>query len=89
LKNHSNDISVEAIEQTSDVRDSDIVLNPELLVDFANCKYKAAKRIACPSCPNSPSEVDTHGLTPVALKTEILTGVGLYLFSPEIRHIAL
>jgi len=33
--------------------------------------------------------VDTHGLTPVALKTEILTGVGLYLFSPEIRHIAL
>jgi len=28
------------------------------LVDFANCKYKAAKRIASPSCPNSPSEIE-------------------------------
>ena len=33
--------------------------------------------------------VDTHGLTPVALKIAIPTGVDLYLFSPEIRHIAL
>jgi len=49
---------VETIEQVSDVRNSDIVLNPELFVDFANCKYKAAKRIAFPSCPNSPSEIE-------------------------------
>jgi hypothetical protein len=49
---------VETIEQVSDVRNSDIVLNPELLADFANCKYKAAKRIAFPSCPNSPSEIE-------------------------------
>ena len=49
---------METIEQISDVRNSDIVLNPELLVDFANCKYKAAKRIASPSCPNSPNEIE-------------------------------
>ncbi|MCX5826039.1 MAG: hypothetical protein NTY86_21850 [Deltaproteobacteria bacterium] len=49
---------METIEQISDVRNSDIVLNSELLVDFANCKYKAAKRIASPSCPNSPSEIE-------------------------------
>jgi len=33
--------------------------------------------------------VDTHGLTPVALKTLILAGVGLYPSFPEILHIAL
>ena len=49
---------METIEQVSDVRNSDIILNPELFVDFANCKYKAAKRIAFPSCPNSPSEIE-------------------------------
>jgi len=58
LKNHSNNISGETIEQASDVRNSEIVLNPELLVDFANCKYKAAQRIAFPSFPNSPSEIE-------------------------------
>lgn len=54
--------------------------------------WKPFDTIAIPTCPNQDCpnhQVDTHGLTPVALKTEILTGVGLYLFSPEIRHIAL
>ena len=49
---------METVEQVSDVRNADIVLNPELLVDFANCKYKAVKRIAFPSCPNSSSEIE-------------------------------
>ena len=46
------------IERVSDVRNSDIVLDPELLVDFANCKYKAAQRIVIPSCPNIASEIE-------------------------------
>ena len=34
-------------------------------------------------------KVDTHGLTPVALKILFLTGVDHYPFFPEILHIAL
>jgi len=59
LNNHSNNISGETTEQASDVRNSEIVLNPELLVDFANCKYKAAQQIAFPSYPYSPNEIET------------------------------
>ena len=33
-------------------------MNPELLVDFANCKYKAAQRIEFPSFQNLPSEIE-------------------------------
>jgi len=47
------------MQPVSDVRNLDIVLDPGLLVDFANCKYKAAQRIAVPSCPNLPSEIET------------------------------
>jgi len=46
------------IEQESDVRNSEIVLDPELLVDFANCKYKAAQRLEVPSCPSTQNEID-------------------------------
>jgi hypothetical protein len=50
--------SGEATEQASDIRGSEIVLNPELLADFAKCKYKAAQRIAFPSCPYSPNAIE-------------------------------
>jgi predicted RecB family nuclease len=33
-------------------------LDPELLVDFANCKYKAARRISALSGQNAPSEIE-------------------------------
>jgi hypothetical protein len=46
------------IELILDVRNADTVLDPDLLVDFTNCKYKAALRIAFPSNPNTPSEID-------------------------------
>jgi len=58
LKNDFNNILGKNIKQVSDVRNSDIVLYPELLVDFSNCKYKTAQRIGTPSCPNSPSEIE-------------------------------
>jgi len=46
------------IAHGSNSMNSDIAFDPELLVDFANCKYKAAQRIAFPSCPNTPSEIE-------------------------------
>ena len=46
------------IEQILNVRNSDIVLDPELLVDFARCKYKAVQRIEVPSCPITHSEIE-------------------------------
>ena len=46
------------IKRVSYVPNSDVVLCPELLVDFSNCKYKAAQRIATPSYPNSFSELE-------------------------------
>jgi hypothetical protein len=46
------------IEQVLNVRNSEIVLDPELLVDFANCKYKAAQRLEVPSCPITQNEID-------------------------------
>jgi hypothetical protein len=33
-------------------------LNPDLLLDLASCKYKAAQRIAFQSCPNTHSEIE-------------------------------
>jgi len=50
--------SDETIEQAFDIRGSDIVLNPEVLADFAKCKYKTAQRIAFPSCPYSPNAIE-------------------------------
>lgn len=32
-------------ERILDVRNADTILVPDLLIDFANCKYKAAQRI--------------------------------------------
>ena len=58
MKNHSINSLEKTIEQLSDVRNSDVVLDPELLLDFANCKYKAAQRIEVPSCPSAHSEID-------------------------------
>jgi len=46
------------IEQVLNVRNSDIAFDPELLVDFANCKYKAVQRIKVPSCPSAHSEIE-------------------------------
>jgi predicted RecB family nuclease len=59
LKNNSNNIWEGGnIERISDIRNTNTVLDPDFLVDFANCKYKAAQRIAFPSYPNSPSEIE-------------------------------
>jgi predicted RecB family nuclease len=58
LNNLTNSIVGKNIERVSDVRNLDIVLDPNLLMDFSNCKYKAAQRITVSFCPNVASEIE-------------------------------
>lgn len=60
LRNRSNNIFLggENIERESDVRNSGVVLDPDLLLDFASCKYKAAQRISFQPCQNIHSEME-------------------------------
>jgi predicted RecB family nuclease len=53
-----NNILGKNIERVSDVQNANFVLDSELLVDFAICKYKAAQRIEIQSCPSAHSEID-------------------------------
>jgi predicted RecB family nuclease len=43
----------------SNVRNTDIILDPGLLTDFAHCRYKAAQRISVLSCPTTLTEIET------------------------------